>query len=199
MPKRPEQNKAIQEKRRQAIKDKGLRLFAVNGFDNVSIDDICQAAKCAHGLFYHYYESKEDLFDELLKEMPNDLFPYEEARTELGFSGLKLLLVQITKALNAKPSTVVAYLLLHITFQDQEDLQKPTYKKRFLFYLLAKEKIKEGQKEGIIISGDPEEILNALIGLLRDQLITKLAKQKKGYKYLSEDVLELLLQKSRKI
>lgn len=197
MPKRPEQNKAIQEKRRQAIKDKGLRLFAVNGFDNVSIDDICQAAKCAHGLFYHYYESKEDLFDELLKETPSNLFPYEEAKTEVGFSGLKLLLVQITKALSSKPSSTIAYLLLHITFQEQEDLQKPSYKKRFLFYSLARDKIKEGQKEGTIISGDPEEILNALIGLLKDQLITKLAGKKKGYKYLSEDVLELLLQKSK--
>ena len=53
MPKSQEQNKAIREKKRQDIKEKALRLFAIQGYDEVSVDDICKNAKCAHGLFYH--------------------------------------------------------------------------------------------------------------------------------------------------
>ena len=76
MPKSPEQNKAIQEKRRLDIKEKALRLFALEGFDSVSINDICKAAKCAHGLFYHYYASKEEIFNDILKAMDEHLFPF---------------------------------------------------------------------------------------------------------------------------
>ena len=198
MPKSAAQNKAIQEKRRQDIKEKALRLFAIKGYDQVSVDDICKAGKCAHGLFYHYYESKEELFNDLLKEMNEGLFPFKEAKSEPGFSGLRMLLVQITNALQGKLSNKVAYLLIHLSFPEQEDLQKPLYKKRFCFHQIAREKIKEGQREGSLLAGDPEEILNALVGLLKDQLLTKISERKRGYKYLSQDVLDSIVQKSKK-
>ncbi|MBO4541528.1 MAG: TetR/AcrR family transcriptional regulator [Bacilli bacterium] len=198
MPKSQEQNKAIREKKRQEIKEKALRLFAIQGYDAVSVDDICKNAKCAHGLFYHYYASKEELFSALIKDMEADLLSYQEAKSEPGFSGLKLLLVQITDALQERLSNKVAFLLIQLTFEDQEGLQKPNYKKVFRFRQIAKEKIKEGQREGSLLGGDPEEILNALVALLKDQLATKLSDKKKGYKYLSEDVLVQLVQKSAK-
>lgn len=198
MPKSAAQNKAIQEKRRQDIKEKALRLFAIKGYDQVSVDDICKAGKCAHGLFYHYYESKEELFNDLLKEMNEGLFPFKEAKSEPGFSGLRMLLVQITNALQEKLSNKVAYLLIHLTFPEQEDLQKPLYKKRFCFHQIAREKIKEGQRDGSLLAGDPEEILNAFVGLLKDQLLTKIDERKRGYKYLSQDVLDSIVQKSKK-
>lgn len=198
MPKSAAQNKAIQEKRRQDIKEKALRLFAIKGYDQVSVDDICKASKCAHGLFYHYYESKEELFNDLLKEMDEGLFPFKEAKSEPGFSGLRMLLVQITNALQEKLSNKVAYLLIHLSFPEQEDLQKPLYKKRFCFHQIAREKIKEGQREGSLLAGDPEEILNALVGLLKGQLLTKIDERKRGYKYLSQDVLDSIVQKSKK-
>ncbi len=196
MPKRPEQNKAIQEKRRQDIKDKALRLFAIQGFDEISVDDICKAAKCAHGLFYHYYASREELFSDLLKDMGDDLLPLTEAKSEPGFSGLRLLLVQITSSLQEKLTNKQSYLLLHLNFHKQRELQKAVYKKHFGLYQIMKEKIKEGQKEGALIAGDPEEILESLAMLLRGQLITKIEAKEKGFKYLSEDVLELMIQKS---
>ena len=198
MPKSAAQNKAIQEKRRQDIKEKALRLFAIKGYDQVSVDDICKAGKCAHGLFYHYYESKEELFNDLLKEMDEGLFPFKEAKSEPGFAGLRMLLVQITNALQEKLSNKVAYLLIHLSFPEQEDLQKPLYKKRFCFHQIAREKIKEGQREGSLLAGDSEEILNALVGLLKDQLLTKIDERKRGYKYLSQDVLDSIVQKSKK-
>ena len=198
MPKSQEQNKAIREKKRQEIKEKALRLFAIQGYDAVSVDDICKNAKCAHGLFYHYYASKEELFSDLVKDMEAYLLPYQEAKAEPGFSGLKLLLVQITDALEEKLSDKVAFLLFQLTFEDQEDLQKPNYKKVFRFRQIAREKIKEGQREGSLLAGDPEEIMNALAALLKDQLTTKLLNKKRGYKYLSEDVLEQFVQKSAK-
>ena len=128
----------------------------------------------------------------------NICFRFEEARSEVGFAGLRILLVQITNALKEKDSDKAAYMLLHLTFQDQEDLQKAVYKKRFLFSSIGKDKIKEGQKEGKLIAGDPDEIFAALIALLKEQLTIKLTCKKKGYKYLSEDVLESMLQKSIK-
>lgn len=41
-----------------------IRLFAENGFDKVTIAEICNTAGVSKGLFYNYFKSKEALFVE---------------------------------------------------------------------------------------------------------------------------------------
>jgi AcrR family transcriptional regulator len=41
-----------------------LPMIKENGFDSVSVDDICSAAGIAKGTFYHYFASKEKIFGE---------------------------------------------------------------------------------------------------------------------------------------
>lgn len=49
-----------------------LDLIKKNGFDNVTLNDICSAAEISKHTFYYYFSSKEDI---LLRfyELPNDL------------------------------------------------------------------------------------------------------------------------------
>jgi TetR/AcrR family transcriptional repressor of nem operon len=53
---------------RQRILDAALGLMRKKGYANVSIDDILQAAKVGKSSFYHFFESKEALGAEILKE-----------------------------------------------------------------------------------------------------------------------------------
>jgi protoporphyrinogen oxidase/AcrR family transcriptional regulator len=47
--------------KRQQVIDKALDMFVARGFENVSVDEIIQAAGISKGTFYHYFESKEDI------------------------------------------------------------------------------------------------------------------------------------------
>lgn len=51
--------------RRAEILDAAERLFIQRGPDSVSIADIAREAGAAKGLLYHYFESKDDLINEL--------------------------------------------------------------------------------------------------------------------------------------
>lgn len=65
MPRTSFQNRAIKEQRSQEILDSALLLFSTKGFDKVSIDMIADDCHISHGLFYHYFASK----DEILKAL----------------------------------------------------------------------------------------------------------------------------------
>ncbi len=55
------------EQRRQLIIVKAAELFAKNGFTETKISDIAKAADMSVGLLFHYFESKEKLYEELVK------------------------------------------------------------------------------------------------------------------------------------
>jgi AcrR family transcriptional regulator len=50
------------DRRRAELLDVALRLFAERGFEATTIADISAAAGTAHGLVYHYFPSKDELF-----------------------------------------------------------------------------------------------------------------------------------------
>lgn len=63
MPTRDEQK----EQRRQLIIFKALELFAKKGYSDTKIGDIAKAANMSVGLMFHYFESKEQLYEELVR------------------------------------------------------------------------------------------------------------------------------------
>jgi AcrR family transcriptional regulator len=55
-----------QEKRRKEIA-MAVREFIINSdFDNITVDDICNATGIAKGTFYHYFDGKDSLMDQVL-------------------------------------------------------------------------------------------------------------------------------------
>lgn len=61
---RPKSNKrSLQAARtRRAIYDCALRLFYEKGFDNVTVDEVAEAAGVSIGAFYHYFKGKYEIF-----------------------------------------------------------------------------------------------------------------------------------------
>lgn len=55
--------------RRQQLLDCAATLFAERGYANTRVADICTAAGVAKGLFYWYFENKEELFVDLVRLM----------------------------------------------------------------------------------------------------------------------------------
>lgn len=58
---------AQKEQRRQQILMKALELFAKRGYSDTKIGDIAKAADMSIGLMFHYFESKEQLYEALVR------------------------------------------------------------------------------------------------------------------------------------
>lgn len=56
------------EERRRELLTTAMRLFAEEGYDNVSVRAIARAAGVAPGLAYHYFDSKQNLFNAAIAE-----------------------------------------------------------------------------------------------------------------------------------
>lgn len=67
MPRSEEQYKVIREKSKRIIMETALELFAANGFHSTTISRIAKKAGIATGLVYNYFNSKEELMDEILR------------------------------------------------------------------------------------------------------------------------------------
>ena len=68
--------------KRADIVDAGIRVFSRKGFSHCSVEDILQEAHVARATFYSYFDSKKDLFTELVDRILNGM--YEIIEREIG-------------------------------------------------------------------------------------------------------------------
>jgi TetR/AcrR family transcriptional regulator, fatty acid metabolism regulator protein len=54
--------------KRRALLDAGVRVFARKGYHASRVSDIAEDAGVAHGLLYHYFDSKEELLQTIFRE-----------------------------------------------------------------------------------------------------------------------------------
>jgi AcrR family transcriptional regulator len=60
--------------KRADIVNAGIRIFSRKGFNRCSVEDILQEAHVARATFYSYFDSKKDLFVELIDSILNNMF-----------------------------------------------------------------------------------------------------------------------------
>ena len=53
--------------RKRDIAIAGLKAFCEKGYAGTTIEDIVKKAGCSHGLFYHYFKNKKEVFDETMR------------------------------------------------------------------------------------------------------------------------------------
>ena len=66
---KPSRRERKKEQTRTRIIAAALDLFAQNGIDNVTVDDIAAAADIGKGTFYNYFETKEDIVVAFMVDM----------------------------------------------------------------------------------------------------------------------------------
>ena len=64
----------LKKEKEAAIFDAACRVIREKGYHQARITDIAQEAGISYGLVYHYFRSKADLFDSILKEWWGGLF-----------------------------------------------------------------------------------------------------------------------------
>lgn len=68
MPRTEEQLNHIRKEKKKLILDTALELFATNGFHATSISQITKKAGISKGLVYNYFESKNDILEEISQQ-----------------------------------------------------------------------------------------------------------------------------------
>jgi TetR/AcrR family transcriptional regulator, fatty acid metabolism regulator protein len=56
------------EDKRRVLRDAAVRVFARKGYHASRVSDIAEEAGVAHGLLYHYFDSKEELLETIFRE-----------------------------------------------------------------------------------------------------------------------------------
>jgi AcrR family transcriptional regulator len=75
-PRTATQFEEIRYEKKKLIIEVALNLFANDGYHATSISKIAKAAAISKGLLYNYFESKEALLKEIIKEASDKLFKY---------------------------------------------------------------------------------------------------------------------------
>ncbi len=202
MPRTAAQNEVIKDKRRKKLIVASLKVFAFKGLDKATIDDITAASDSSHGLFYHYFDSKEEVFDALLKEVISDrteLVVFDKAKKAGGVAGLEIICNSIPKVFK-KESGVNTLCIGKILYDFHNQYEAPCLKpyKNGPFDSLGTilSLIKEGQQTGDVISGDPTEIALAFCDSVCGAINRALRFRRPHKKNASSDIyLEMLLKR----
>jgi AcrR family transcriptional regulator len=160
--------KEQKEKRRGEILAVGLDLFVRKGYAATKTQDISQAAGMSEGLLFHYFETKEKLYEELIK------IGISRPQTVLSsIKGEPLEFFQTTAKEIFRYVTInpfIAKMFLLMTQAQCNDTAPESVKKLLagLDNITPSAKmIKKGQKNGSIKEGDPIALAVAFWGAVQ--------------------------------
>ena len=152
--------------RRQQILDEATRLFAERGYHPTSVAEIVESLGVGKGVFYWYFESKEDLFLEILASSSQDVRRRQQAAIGDEPDPLRRIELGIRASL--------------AWFREHRDLfnlgQFAATEERFAAALRQNEAVavddvtrhlKEAMADGRIPDQDPAMLAHALVGATR--------------------------------
>ena len=192
MPRTAEQNKILKEKRKSRLLNVSLKMFATKGYTLVTTDNISRGARISHGLFYHYFSSKDDAFQVTVRHFilgPSSPFlSAKDMNAYHGVEGLKKFFEIADLVQSGDPTNLyMAKIILDI----ERGLAKgPTIKEvkdRFDLPGTFERLISEGQKDGDVIAGSPKEIASAFFNMFVGLIDSLLATDEKAKKPVSKD------------
>lgn len=144
------------EKRREDILKAALHLFVRKGYAATKVSDIAEAVGMSTGLMFHYFESKEKLYEELVRigtEGPMGMVDNVDCEAIAFFEGAA---AGILGYLKAEPFMADMFVLMGNALLS--DAAPEGVKKMLAGFNVNEptaEIIRRGQREGTIRDGDP--------------------------------------------
>ena len=172
MPKTKEQCERIKQERMEQIYKEALRLFAIKGYEAVTADEITPAGGCSHGLLFHYFANKEDLFQETVDNLASKLD--EEITQNVNFDQepkalLKDLLDAYLSALKSSRDDYACaiYLLLNLWIQSKNLSTKKQKEMKYKVFDDIYDIVKKGVEEKEFIDSPPADLVITIMSILK--------------------------------
>ncbi len=147
------------EKRRHEILEAGLELFIHRGYANTKITDIAKYVGMSSGLMFHYFESKEKLYEELIKmglNGPASVLKFDVSEPLLFF---EKAVESILNEIRASSFSAKMFVLMNQALSNdvapqsiKELLSKMDIVEKSTFIIQA------GQQNGTIREGNPQAL-----------------------------------------
>ena len=172
MPKTKEQFEQIRNERINSILNSALTLFAYKGYDAVNLDEVTKVANCSHGLLYHYFKGKEELYQAVLERIvypkSKEIFSTVDLNQKAKFVVYDSLDV-VTKLLKAPndENVQILYLLLNTHLQKSLKAVKKTESGHTYLYSWTEDMIEKGKREGDFKDFNTAELAIALLSLVK--------------------------------
>jgi AcrR family transcriptional regulator len=171
-------NKQIRNERREQILQAALQVFARKGLAATKISDIAVAAQLSHGLIYHYFKSKDEIFTVLATEAletSTNIIIYAANLPGTPWERLKAMTESIVPT--AYQGIGPYYFLIVIQAFTSEAVPtqvKELAARQFSVYtehLVTL--IREGQQVGEVVEGDPLQLAVSYTSMIQGLVIMK--------------------------
>ena len=149
------------EKRKKELLNIAYNMFITKGYENTSVDEIIEEAQIAKGTYYYYFQSKEQMLEEVIDMMIDS--ESEMARQIIGMDiSPPQKIVGIIASI--KP-TEAEQPIKNALFQPENLLMHHKVRQKLINVLtpLLSEVIKEGVKEGIFECDNISERVKMLL------------------------------------
>ncbi len=171
MPKSKERCQEIREEMRRTILQKSLLYFARNGFAGTKISDLSKHIGIGQGTIYVYFESKEELFQEILKLADsNEMLKKMKTLAAMPISAKKKLHMLSDSVLNrlVEDETFAAMIVLNTQMllekNDEYSSEETTYQTELYNY--TSKIIEQGQKEKSMAAGSSMKLADYYWGVV---------------------------------
>lgn len=198
MPKSKKRCQEIREEMRSTILRKSLLYFARNGFAGTKISDLSKNIGIGQGTIYVYFESKEELFQEILKIADsNEILKKMKLLAVMPISAKKKLRMLSETVLNRleEEETFAAMIALNTQMllekNEAYSSEETTYQTELYNY--TSKIIEQGQKEKSMVDGSSMKLADYYWGVVYLYSLKRLFTSE--YEMISVDDLERVVLK----
>ncbi|MCM3268684.1 TetR/AcrR family transcriptional regulator [Paenibacillus elgii] len=185
-----EQLHQIRDERKEQIMDAALKVFSRRGIAGTKMSMIAAEAGISHGLLYHYFKSKDELFTTLVQMAM--LGAQDAMKSIYDLQGSPLDKIKYLTKEILDESGRPYFMLIHQARTSEgvpekvKELIAQYSLKSFVDELLPV--FKEGQQTGEIAAGDPAELIAAYLSVLSSLMMLN-AQDEETYRLPSSDIL----------
>jgi len=162
MPKSQERCQEIREETKNLIIKKSILYFARNGFAGTKISDLSKHIGIAQGTIYIYFKSKEDLYSAIFSISDN-----------IADNDKLTALAKLPLPAEKKIRMMSDYLIRNLKEDEMFSAGIALFTQRLLegeadtdFYKTTEKIIKQGQKEGSVVSGNLRKLSELYWGVV---------------------------------
>jgi len=173
-PRSEESNTQIKDDRQKQILSSALKVFIHKGFAAAKMSDIATEAGISYGLMYHYFQSKDEIYAELVRDaVDSSRHVIEQLKADdlEPIDKMRALVAQIFKSVGQQQSAGYYFVLMMeamtsgaYPIQAVEHRHGPGRPFDMLVHV-----IEQGQHKGQIAQGNPAELVqtffSAILGL----------------------------------
>ncbi len=175
MPRTEAANQQRRSVQREKILDGARKVFARKGME-ATMGEVAAEASVSQGLAYHYFANKEALFQALIEQvLQAGPTGWQYVLEMPGTPGerLALLVERLVKARREYPE--IYQLLDQVQHAETTpfNLRKRIQQQSQAFHDVMRQLIIEGQAEGSVAAGDPDQLVTAVVACLEG--LTRLA------------------------